>query len=273
MPNQEKIQSIIGVVFVAIVLLLISISTGHKPSTEPVTVRQSIEKGLGYIDSNPDKVTHLQWLLVDYLQRKFDLDTKFAALNREIKVSEGRAQVEYEVFKRMAYPNELVQALPEESDPVNKMVMASMHCDHIPLPADFDVLVEQNIKDGGYGLTHAAFSLENMTELGCSTDRYQPRWPEIHNKLAALAEGAESPDLRYEATAMLMHVGRHDMVKPQWIDRITKEQDGNGGWKAELHDSNVNDHATALALWALLEFTDPDVPDEPMLHKLKPSLA
>ncbi len=238
--------------------------------------------GLDYVDKSPD-VSPVQWLLMDYLARKFELDSKFLAANRNFQLpTEPQAAAEFQTYRRIAYPDQLVDSLPSDNDPTNRMVMEALHCDHIPLPADFTQLIQSNTDAGGYQLTHVAFSLERMNENGCPLpadqdqklrDQLKVGMVDIIDNPNTDPETGTGPDLRYEALAMLMHIGYRDQVKQSWIEQIIKEQSSDGGWKNRFDATEDNDHATVLALWALLEYSQPGVASEPMLHHPVPSVA
>jgi hypothetical protein len=231
---------------------------------------QAITKGLSYLRHTSDTVSPFQWLLLDYLQRKFELDPFFSASGKTIEPPTGRFDVvEFNIQTRIAYPDKLINSLPiEGASPMRQMVMAATHCDYIPLSPNFDKLLQKNIESGGYDLTHVAYSLERMKENGCALPAEQNIRSLVAKRIAALITDKQtSRDLRYESVALLMHMHRRDLVKPQWIDQIVTEQQPSGGWKVNLSDEGSNDHATVLALWALLEYMNPDAPNEPVLRR------
>lgn len=276
MNQPSPLQKIAGVIITVSVLVFILANYHHKQLSDQPTTDQSLTKGLNYLDHS-NKVSPLQWLLMDYLARKFDLDSKFLAANRQFQPpTEPQATVEYQVYKRIAFPDQLVDTLPpSDNDPTNRMVVAALHCDHIPLPADFAQLLQSNADAGDYQLTHVAFSLERMNENGCPLpeDQDQKLRQQLKTGLLSIIQNSQTiPDLRYEALAMLMHIGFRNEVKQPWIDQVVREQSDDGGWQ-DRADSPSNDHATVLAIWAILEYSRPDAPPEPMLHHPAPSVA
>lgn len=232
----------------------------------------SITKGLAYLKNNQENVEYSQWFILDYLQRKYSLDEAFSAGNREISPpQEEESLQEFHVHKRIAYPDQLVNVLPlEGASSMRQMMMMATHCDHIPLPIDYEQLVRKNIQAGEYDMTHVAFSLERMKENNCAFPNALDRElrDDVARRMVDLAEDTTTkPDLRYEAIAFLMHMDRRDLVKAEWINQIVEQQQPDGGWKVNHEDSASNDHATVLALWALLEYSRPNAPNEPVLRR------
>jgi hypothetical protein len=238
-----------------------------KPKPRTVNYQASIQQGLDYLDLS-GQVSPLQWLLVDYLQRRFALDPRFSAFNRPIAVpGDAGAAAEFRVYQRIAYPAATVGSLPTTPDPTSRLVMQAMECDRIPLPSDFRPQLSAQIDAGGYALTHMAFSLELMQENGCRLSDDQLLETRLIPGLMDLAgRPSVAPDLRYEATAMLAFIGRGDLIQPEWIRQMALEQNADGGWPGDGPGVS-NDHATVLAVWALLAHTNPGRPNQPMLRR------
>ncbi len=270
-----------GLVFVSAAVIAAAVVTGlvisnKKVQTAEVTYSTSIDRGLNYLKTNRDDVSPFQWILLDYLQRSFELDPVFSAQNTKPKIPTDEIQAEkFRVYQRIAFPNELVDSLPTDDFPLPtaRLLMAATHCDHIPLPADYQHLIQQNLEDGGYGVTYVAMSLQFLKENGCSLPPgYDQRVRElVAPAMVVIIEDPDTiPDLRYEAIAFLMQLNRRDLVQPEWLERIVLEQQKDGGWKNVSHTDRSNDHATVLALWALLNYFHKDVAQEPVLNRPAP---
>ncbi len=235
----------------------------------------AVQRGLDYLRDPSTQVAPMQWLLMDYLQRKFGLDSYFSATGKDIKPpTDPLDATEFQIHRRIAYPNQQINTLPMEgASPMRQMMMAATHCDHMPLPLEFDKLLQSNIDAGSYELTHVAYSLERMAENGCplpDEEDTQMR-QQVAERMVSLATDQETiPDLRYESIAFLMHMHRRDLVQPEWIDQIVAQQQSDGGWKITTGAQASSDHATVLALWALLEYINPDTPNEPVLRRTMP---
>lgn len=231
----------------------------------------SIKEGLDYLESTANNISPLQWLMIDYLQRKFSLGPELSATQRNIKppLNEPDA-TDFRVYQRIINPDALVESLPtSEISPMRQMLMSAAHCDHIPLPSNFPELLSSNVDDGGYNLTHVAFAFGLMEDNACAIN------PESDLKireattqgLVKLADKKDvSEDLHYEAIAFLLHLGRRDLVKARWINQIASAQQPDGGWTILAQDKTSSDHATVVALWALLEYSRPETPQTPIIR-------
>jgi len=70
-------------------------------------------------------------------------------------------------------------------------------------------------------------------------------------------------DLYLQRVAFLLSVGRPDLVRPRWVERIIAKQDTDGGWSADWHgwgpdilrfqwkQQGANAHTTVQGMWAL----------------------
>lgn len=235
----------------------------------------AIGQGLSYLQANEASVSPLQGLLLNYLQRKFDLNTKFmefGASNASATATLSQVDAtDLKIHSRIAKPNDLPSSLPiQNAEPINLMMMYATHCDHLALPSNYNELVQQNIAAGGYSLTHAGYSLERMKENSCSfdTETDQTMRRSIESGMVLIVNNEDtSTDLRYEAIALLQHMGRPDLVKKSWFDTIIAEQKSDGGWSVASDQAASSDHASVLALWALLEVTRQDSAYEPVLRR------
>ncbi len=245
-------------------------------TTMPFTPKyeNSIQKAEAYLTDNFDQISPEVRLILDYLDRKFAIGYHFNVEKSPIVEPKEGDHVdlgEFKALKRIAYPDELVEKLElTDKDLQTQMMVAAANCDHIALPGNFEQIIRANIQAGGYQMTHAAFSLKRMKENNCSFNREIDL--ELHTEVALnMVEIAQDmsgkPDLRYEAIAFLMDMDRRDLVEEKWIDRLVEEQQGDGGWKTdkEIISPEQLDHTTTLALWALLEYSRPGAPTEPMI--------
>lgn len=237
--------------------------------------KKSVSRGLSYLNNNAGQVSPLQWLIVEYLDRKFNLGPTYSFANRHVVVPTEEIDAEdFKIFKRIAEPDQLIDKLPyDKAAPIRKMMMAAAHCDHIPLPLGYDQLLEQNLELGGYNMTHVSFSLERMHENRCSLSEGQDKElrESVATKMAELSRKSDINDeLRYEAVAFLINMGRRELVTSDVVDKIVAEQQADGGWKISSDKPSSSDHATVLAVWALLEYSQPGAPKVPVIRR--PSL-
>lgn len=262
--------------------------TDHAPipaSPEVVYAAQpyaeNINRAQAYFNKSFSQTSPVTRLLLDYLQRKYGLSPKLSAAITPIQPPIAGQQVDnaqFQVFNRISYPGDLVNVLPPaQDDPMTQMMMSALYCDRIPLSKDFRQLVQTNIDAGGYNLTHVEFSLQRLKENNChpfSLPDQQAISKDIAVRMVSLIEDPKTiPDLRYEAVAFLLDMDQGYLVKTEWITQIVSEQRPDGSWKvrSSQKDSDTTgvDHATMLALWALLQLSRPSVPTEPMLHHPK----
>lgn len=225
-----------------------------------------------YLIDNLGMVATEQRLILDYLQRKFDLNMKLSVNISPIttRTSADNYPLEIHFVERIAYPDKLVTAKPRNVlDPMSWVTVYSANCDHTPLPKDFWTRVKQNYSHGGYEMTHIVLALSFMKDNGCTIPEEAE---EIEREvIAAMARLADDPgtnaDLRYESIAFMMLAGSYDTVKREWIEKVLSEQRPDGSWSFTLNDGRSNDHATTLALWAILEYKDPNRPYEPFIRR------
>ena len=67
----------------------------------------------------------------------------------------------------------------------------------------------------------------------------------------------EFDDLSIEAVAILQYAGYHYLIREKWIMGIIGAQTNDGGWLWNSTHKETNTHTSVLALWALLEYTNP----------------
>lgn len=225
-----------------------------------------------YLTDNLGAVATEQRLILDYLQRKFDLDMKLNAGTSPItiKTNADNYPLEIHFVERIAYPDKLVSAKPRNVlDPMSWVTVYSANCDHTPLPKDFWTKVKQNYSQGGYEMTHILLALSFMKDNGCAVpDQAREIEREVIAAMIQLAnDPATNADLRYESIAFIMLAGKYDSVNSEWIQKILSEQRPDGSWSFTLNDGKSNDHATTLALWAILEYKNPNKPYEPLIRR------
>lgn len=243
---------------------------------KPITGQYAdqINKSQQYLVANLGKVGPFERLLLDYLQRAFSLNTQFngsvKAISPPVK-GDGEDPLQFKVLRRIAYPNQLVDKLPDtKDDSISQMIMEATYCDRIKLSSDFAQLIDSNIKAGGYNMTHVEFSLHLMQDNKCAYFSYQED-QQVRDQIAPLMielinHTDTKPDLRYESIAYLMDMGRRDLIQDNWIKQIALEQQADGSWDLEKNVKDANGHTTILAIWALLEYSNTNLPYTPMIR-------
>lgn len=226
-----------------------------------------------YLKSTIELAQPSERLFLDYLQRKFKLDSKLGVEGSPFRVSEDKRIYPQEInyLYRIAYPNKLVDQLPKDKveGPTLTNIFAS-NCDHLAIPANYWKTIEENYKQGGYYLTHNALAFALMKDNGCQIpgDRQELLEKTISSMDGIARNSATSADLRYEALAFLQLSGRYDLVSKDQVAQVAAEQNKDGSWgDASKSKPDVIAHTTILGLWVLLEYNQPNLPYEPIIHR------
>lgn len=153
-----------------------------------------------------------------------------------------------------------VLGAPQQYREYNIVLPEALYCDLHPVPSDFFQEAFGNISHAsGYDLTHEFWSAALFKENGCVDG--------AHDVGAILSSAAQRliqeenagsfDDLYAERAAFLMRYGFKDLVPSEWIETIVKNQDSSGGWGTPtFFGTNFqNPHTTALAIWALTQYT------------------
>jgi hypothetical protein len=237
------------------------------PATE---LQASVDKATHYLQANLAQVEPYQRLLLDFLQRKFQLDSVFSGeVTPIVGYPEGIQATQYAAVERIAYPDNLVDTLPPLDTTTDSMVAYAVNCDRIPFPDGYENTLNQNLKEGSYGLTHVVFAFDFIRDNGCTIPA---SWAKIRHQalqgtLRYAGNANMSQDIHYEAIAFVLHDNLRTEVKPSWIRQIIHEQRRDGGWGGAANETVMQDHQTMLALWALLEYAHPDAEKEPLIQR------
>lgn len=220
------------------------------------------------------------WLsLFGYMHRRFGLVVTLASGQPADDISSGVQRPDvFQVYRRIEDPRAAVGKLriAELPTPIDRITATALHCDRIPLPENWvDVLRKASVA-GGYALTHSVLATEWTVENGCLTRAdvqalhadqivwlvtFVQRRHDLRSKFEAIT------DMWIEAVAMLYYAGAGDMVRPEWVEEIAGLQNDDGGWSRNPQDKRSDPHATALALWVLLEQLQPDTPPVPWIRQ------
>ncbi len=240
----------------------------------------AIYAGLEYVRNHGflDEPSWQVYAALDYLQRRFGLDERYAL--EQAYTSDLWRDHEQEIMLlmgRMTDPDHVIDAALLEDDEfylVHVMVRA-MYCDHYPVDAAFvdEVLAryDENVARStpSYPETHIVLSFQWMRELGCDAPypQIEARWNEFALVLAQMVKTAKAEaDIAFEAMAFLYYIGRGDLVQDAWIEAMLSLQRPNGAW-GYMPDAPDNGHPTVLAVWTLLEHALPEAERQPWLVK------
>lgn len=243
-------------------------------SNQPISqhdIQASITRGTAYLRANIGQVQPYQRLILDFLQRKFQLDSKFNAQVTPIAAdAAGTTQTaQYQALQRIAYPNELVTSLPSFDNSMDTMVTYAANCDHIAFPSDYETVLAHNLQAGNYNTTHVLFAFGFMQDNNCPVPHdWRLLERQAQQRTINLAANPNlDQDLHYEAIVFTEAYGNRATVQPSWIRQIITDQHNDGSWGEAAHTVSAQDHQTVLALWALLEYAHPHAAKTPMIRR------
>lgn len=233
----------------------------------------SMQKTFEYLSHNLSQFSDSEKIFLHYLHRKFDLEPHLSIdkINSIQRNHHSPQEVDY--MYRIVDPNEILkQPFSTELTDANKITrlnLFSSNCDVKKIPSDFWPTMKAQADKGGFEMTHVALAIVFIQDNGCLSP---PELEDIKEQVIAgmsdLAKDHETiADLRYEAIAFLYLLDREELVQDEWIDNIIKNQLPEGGWAEKVGDTKSLSHTTTLALWCLLESSNPDKPYAPLIRR------
>ena len=207
-----------------------------------------------------------------YLRRRYGVEARLAGGAELHSVPGGTARPEVAaIYRRIDDPNAQVDkaAIAALPTAIDRITASALHCDRIPLPADWVPILGKASHAGAYALTHAVLATEWTVENGCLP---RPQVAALHeeqvrllvqlvNERAALpARYTSASDLWIEAMAMLVYSGAAAEIRPEWITDMLALQRPDGGWPAHPRATRSDPHASALALWVVMAQLQPNAP-------------
>ena len=234
---------------------------------------KNIDLALWYMLLNNDPDRWMQLTVLDYLQRKFGLHTRYRISSMYVPEDQPWMNTQdIAQFGRLATPfhqHDPGDAAQTPRDFVKAMEVG-LYSDRFPPPPDFVTRLRAELMDnrgkGGifdYAVTHHALAFHWMTEnnVAWTYEGSKGLRPEFANAMVEIiTRNGPDKDISYESMAFLQYMGFRSMVKLVWIDAVAAAQRPDGGWGYKPDTGPSHDHPTVLALWTLLEFALPDVP-------------
>jgi hypothetical protein len=249
----------------------------QKITTKETAIRQTLKTtdsavsaAQDYFTQRIDRTDTAQRLFLDYLYRKFHITDQFNAQKVAIPNSATIADIrtENDAMMRMAYPLQLVKSLGKNPS----TIAIAANCDRIQPPKDFNNRLAAEVDEGGYALTHVVLAMRFMTENKCQLPSNSEQL--LSSAYEALIKNATdtsiSYDLKYESIAFLLSSDRKNAVQKGWIEQVISEQNPDGGWPVDQQYKESDQHPTLLALWALLEYSQPNASPEPLIYHPTP---
>ena len=231
---------------------------------------KAVLKAQQYLKNSLGTVQVEQRLVLDYLQRQFNLDESLSAAKTPFQIVENPRTYPQEInfLARISYPEKLVTVPPRNvvDGPILTNIY-SANCDHVQLPANFWSTMNDNYKQGGYYVTHDALAFAFIRDNSCTipTSESELQSKVVDSMVKLAGDPNTNSDLRYEAIAFLGLSGHAPLIDSKWIDKVIAEQKSDGSW-VDGKDVQNRDHTTTLALWALLEYRKPNVRHEPLIR-------
>lgn len=235
-------------------------------------LQRSKRRALDYFATRVVEVDPGWASLFGYYHRRFGLEATGAAGQALHDVPEDQLRPEMaRIVRRLEDASATVEVveIARLDSTIDRITASALHCDRIPLPGNWLDILARTSEAGGYALTHAALAGQWTLENGCLGARelapMQARQVALLEALVAdrdaLAEEFEAAtDIWIEALAMLYYLGAGARVPAEWVDAVIVEQRRDGGWPRHPANARSDPHASALALWVLLENLQPEAP-------------
>lgn len=254
-------------------LVVIGLSSSQAISwATPGRLEQAKDRALNYFATQV-RTADPGWLsLFGYLHRRFGLEARLAsgAIPHHLKDGVGRPEV-FAIYRRMDDPSATItkQQIADLPTAIDRITASALHCDRIPVPDDWIEILRKGSAAGAYALTHSVAATEWTVENGCRTRAdvaalqheqitLLVRFIEQRHELAGRFDAVT--DMWIEAIDMLYYIGARERVQSAWIDEILAIQRDDGGWPRHPRAQRSDPHATALAIWVLLENLHPNTP-------------
>ncbi|RME58663.1 hypothetical protein D6779_06085 [Candidatus Parcubacteria bacterium] len=141
------------------------------------------------------------------------------------------------------------------------IILPALYCDVRRPPEDVVKKIFSMEGKFGYWLTHHFLALLFLRDRGCLKERAN----EIERDIAAAAEkirleerrASLVDDVYAERIAMLLYGGFRRLVDADWIAKLVGRQRASGRWEGGIPGIGIgeNPHTTALAVWALADYS------------------
>ncbi len=206
------------------------------------------------------------WIsLFGFLHRRFGVEVVLASGEVAHTVRDGVARGDmHDVYRRIDDASAAIEkrTIADLEHVIDRITASALHCDRIELPSNWGDILGNATRAGGYALTHAVLATEWTVEQGCASresvrslreDQVRRLRAMIEERRALAEKFDSSTDLWIEALVMLYYGGSGDSVRAPWVHDLLAAQLDNGGWSKAPASWEADPHASALALWVLLE--------------------
>jgi hypothetical protein len=158
------------------------------------------------------------------------------------------------LYRRLFDKNHKIQKIDiEQAIDLNYLILSALYCNDFQIDSlKYFQLLKEKSDEGEYALTHSLLALYLLNENACYNFKVLENLKSelISKNLKMLEEHKyEWNDINIESSALLQEVGYKFSKKH--IREILKQQQDDGGWKADNNSTQSNAHTTVLALWSI----------------------
>ena len=217
---------------------------------------EAIDRGTAFAAAHLDEVDPISLTYYDYLWRNWKAPGLDAA-RPAAQAGELPDDPQFSLFARLidlSAPLEERPAGDAVSDLEYDVMARALHCDQKPLPDDWAQTVRTAVAGdaGPVVLTHAAYAVGWVRELGCPVAGIEELAQELVGSLVNQQDGAISvDDDGVQIGVGLVYLGRPDLITEAWLGLLLDAQLEDGGWPAQTGSQESSWHTTGLALWTL----------------------
>ncbi len=249
----------------------------NKP-LQRLELEKSRDKILNYIRKNKTHFRVEDLILLDYIQRRFDLPDEFSFNRSFIRIPTPQDIKSLETYGRLVNYKGIEWKKPKQAESYIWLELKALFVDKQEDCMDKITLIRQikeQSKRGGYETTHSALALAWFIEQRClsiSDNDVQQLINEITHQLHSLTFSIPFPsDLKVEAMAFICYLGKKKIINPDEIYRLFSFQRDDGAFSGTgIPSDGVNVHTTLLILWLALEFLNENtLYTEPMIVVVK----
>jgi hypothetical protein len=283
-------------VMVAVLLAMVAVGfylagARVRPEGRPVPP-EAIDRAIQSLTAQQESLDPILAIILDSVRRRFDL----AAVPSQRAYVDAQEQAAREagtvmrtgdplanmlaIFRRLMDPTATASAEEVEAlrMPIDQITAMAIHCQTVPLPADYLMTLDEMVALGGYAMTHAIVAGQWAIENGCIPEATMAERRQRHvDALVRQIEKEEGllTDRRVEALTTLFYIGGGEHVRQEWLDFVLQRQLPDGQWPGYANQPRTpNAHTTLLALWLLLEARSEGSPSRiPMVAQPAPAAA
>jgi hypothetical protein len=233
--------------------------------------QEAIDRAVQALTAQQESLDPILAIILDSIRRRFEL-TAVPSQRPYVDAQQQAAQEAgtvmrtgdplanmLAIFRRLMDPSASATAAEVEAlrMPIDQVTAMAIHCQAVPLPADYFLTLDEMVDLGGYALTHAVIAGQWLLENGCAPEatiaERRQRYLEALVRQIDKEEGLLT-DRRVEAMATLFYLGAGEHARSEWIDFVLQRQLPDGQWPGYANQPQTpNAHTTLMALWLLLE--------------------